>query len=157
MSQAVVSSYVTNAPPDGLLIMGGYDYQQGSDLKQAFWARRFVFEIPEPQLEELCLALLPFIATFRAQAADVPQRGEGTRLSVHFHLAALMFIARAAVQDSFELADIMPTNPIVIRLQDLPTWQVLRRAWVEANKHGVSGCGTGVWVRRAHLATSWVS
>ncbi|KAG2442260.1 hypothetical protein HXX76_002347 [Chlamydomonas incerta] len=136
-SESVVAAYVTNSPPDGLLFMGGYKYKAGEDMRQAFWARRFMTILPEPLMQQLCIELFPFLPTFQERAAKVPKQGRDIRLSVHYHAAALMLIAKATVQDSLELADLSPTNSVVQWLCHMPAWRMARSAYEHALKHGL--------------------
>lgn len=146
-SESVVAAYVTNSPPDGLLFMGGYKFTTGGDMRQAFWARRFMTILPEPLMQQLCVELFPFLPTFQERAAKVPKQGRDIRLSVHYHAAALMFIAKATVQDSLELADRSPKNSVVQWLRHVPAWRIARSAYEHALKHGVSARMYGWFLR----------
>jgi peptidoglycan/LPS O-acetylase OafA/YrhL len=136
-SESIIQSYVTNTPPDGLLILGGYSFHQGMDMSKAYWAPRFMAVIPEALLEELIYFLFPFLAALEKKIADLPKKGKESRLSVLYHVPALKWIAATGVQDSLQLADDKPRSFLVLWLQRHPTWQLIRSAYVVVKERKV--------------------
>jgi hypothetical protein len=141
---ALVESYLLPQPYDGLLMLAGFDCNAAEKLKTAYWAPRFMLNIPPDVTESLKLVIFPFLGRLRQQVASMSVSLMEKRPSVRFNLETLEFISACAVQDTLELADNVPTNPLVVRLQPLPQWQALRASYRCAMESGVSTWSEGL-------------
>lgn len=124
-STSVVDAYLTNAPPDAVAGMGGYGYCQGEALKTVYFAPRFKVLMPPELLNPLILRLMPKLPELREQAKEVVGTDPARMSAINFP-DALEYLMSVLVQDSLELADRAPNNPVVLFLQKHAEWQTLR-------------------------------
>ncbi|KAG2449558.1 hypothetical protein HYH02_005091 [Chlamydomonas schloesseri] len=134
---SILMAYLTNAPADGLLAMAGFGYHTGEQMKGKYWAPRFMATMPQPMLEELSVYLFPFLPQLRKQSAALPTTGKDRSISASSAVEVMTFLAQVAVQDSLEMADIVPSNPVVVRFANHPTWLHARNAYKDCLAKGV--------------------
>ena len=138
---ALVESYLMPLPFEGLLMLAGFDCNTADKLKTAYWAPRFMLEIPPAMLGPLKQALFTFLPQLRERVCSMSASAKDKLPSAAYNLETMEFASSCAVQDTLELADTAPDNPMVHRLQRIQEWQVLRAAYLKGMATGVSGEG----------------
>lgn len=131
-------------PYDGLLMLAGFDCSTPDQLKTAYWAPRFMLTIPPILLEPLKVSLFSFLPQLRQQVSSMSPTAKEKLPSAPFNLETMEFIGASLVQDTLELADTAPENPLVARLRVMPQWQLLQAGFQKARASGVSGLGEGL-------------
>ncbi|KAG2452053.1 hypothetical protein HYH02_003089 [Chlamydomonas schloesseri] len=129
ISSSVVDVYLTNAPPDALLAMGGYGYCTGPAMQTAFFAPRFKAVLPEELLLPLINHLMPNLEALRECAKGI-KGSDPARMSAINFPEVLTYLMGVLVQDSLELADRAPANPVVQWLQKRDEWHTLRERYL---------------------------
>ncbi|GLC57856.1 hypothetical protein PLESTB_001281500 [Pleodorina starrii] len=137
------TSDALTSPHQALLSLHGFDVMPpaaGGDhpsasLRTAHWAPRFAVSIPPPLLEKCKLSLFPFLPELRARVASIPAAVQAQRPSVPNVLAAVEWIGECCVQDTLELAQTAPSNPLVRRLYwKVPEWAGLLQSYIGAER-----------------------